>query len=37
MCQNNNNTKSKKGKHLNYCDRQFINGNNKPEIYYFHL
>ena len=24
MCQNNNNTKSKKGKHLNYCDRQLI-------------
>lgn len=29
MCQQNNNTKSRKGKHLNYIERQSINGNNK--------
>ena len=29
MCQQNNNTKSKKGKHLEYSERWFINCNNK--------
>ena len=29
MCQQNNNTKSKKGKHLEYSERQSINCNNK--------
>ena len=37
MCQQNNNTKSKKGKHLEYSERQATNGNNKPKIYYCHL
>lgn len=26
MCQDNSNTNSKKGKHLNYIERQSING-----------
>ena len=34
MCQENNNTKSK---HLQYNERQFINGNNKFPVYYCHL
>lgn len=37
MCQENNITKSRKGKHLEYSERQSINCNNKPEIYYCNL
>ena len=37
MCQQNNNTKSKKGKHLEYSERQSTYCTNKTKIYYCHL
>ena len=37
MCQENNNTKRRKDKHLEYSERQFINGNNKFPVYYAHI
>ena len=33
MCQNNNNKKSRKIKHLNYVEMQIANGNNKFPVY----